>query len=127
MTQTTKSISPLRQRMLDDMRMRKLSDKTQSHYIRAVVNLTRFLDRSPDTATPEDLRRYQLHLVETGTSRRMPELVTVETVAERWVLIVDLHVDEPPGGGILTARRAEFHQQLFVRKRHARELFEPRP
>jgi site-specific recombinase XerD len=71
MIQTTKPISPLRQRMLDDMRMRKLSDKTQSHYIRAVINLTRFLDRSPDTATAEDLRRYQLHLVETGTSRRM--------------------------------------------------------
>ena len=69
MTQTTKPISPLRQRMLDDMRMRKLSDKTQSHYIRAVVNLTRFLGRSPDTATAEDLRRYQLHLVETGISR----------------------------------------------------------
>ena len=69
MTQTTKPISPLRQRMLDDMRMRKLSDKTQSHYIRAVVNLTRFLGRSPDTATAEDLRRYQLHLVERGISR----------------------------------------------------------
>jgi integrase/recombinase XerD len=68
MTQTTRPISPLRQRMLDDMRMRKLSDKTQSHYIRAVVNFTRFLGRSPDTATAEDLRRYQLHLVETGTS-----------------------------------------------------------
>jgi integrase/recombinase XerD len=68
MTQTTKPISPLRQRMIDDMRMRKLSDKTQSHYIRAVVDFTRFLGRSPDTATPEDLRRYQLHLVETGTS-----------------------------------------------------------
>jgi integrase/recombinase XerD len=69
MTQTIKPISPLRQRMIDDMRMRKLSDKTQSHYIRAVVNFTRFLGRAPDTATAEDLRRYQLHLVETGTSR----------------------------------------------------------
>jgi integrase/recombinase XerD len=69
MTQTIKPISPLRQRMIDDMRMRKLSDKTQSHYIRAVVNFTRFLGRAPDTATAEDLRRYQLHLVETGISR----------------------------------------------------------
>jgi len=71
MTQTTQSISPLRQRMIDDMMMRKLSHQTQSAYIRAVINLTRFLGRSPDTATPEDLRRYQLHLVETGTSRIM--------------------------------------------------------
>jgi integrase/recombinase XerD len=69
MTQTTRPISPLRQRMLDDMRMRKLSDTTQGAYIRAVVNFTRFLGRSPDTATAEDLRRYQLHLVETGISR----------------------------------------------------------
>lgn len=71
MTPTTKPISPLRQRMLDDMRMRKLSEKTQSHYIRAVVNFTRFLGRAPDTATAEDLRRYQLHLVDTGTSRTL--------------------------------------------------------
>jgi integrase/recombinase XerD len=63
MTQTTKPISPLRQRMIDDMRMRRLSDRTQSHYIRAVVKFTRFLGHSPDTATAEDLRRYQLHLV----------------------------------------------------------------
>jgi integrase/recombinase XerD len=69
MTQTTKPISPLRQRMLDDMRMRKLSDKTQTHYVRAVVNFTRFLARSPDTATAEDLRRYQSRLVEGGISR----------------------------------------------------------
>jgi hypothetical protein len=42
--------------------------KTQINYLRAVINLTCFLGQSPDTATPEDLRRYQLHLVETGTS-----------------------------------------------------------
>jgi integrase/recombinase XerD len=61
-------ISPLRQRMIDDMRMRKFADKTQGHYIRAVRQLTAFLGRSPDTATVEDLRRYQLHLVDLGTS-----------------------------------------------------------
>ncbi|MDH3280801.1 MAG: site-specific integrase [Gammaproteobacteria bacterium] len=69
MTQSNKSISPLRQRMIEDMTMRKLSPKTQSQYIRAAKNLTRFLGRSPDTATVEDLRRYQLHLVSAGVSR----------------------------------------------------------
>jgi integrase/recombinase XerD len=69
MTHNTKPISSLRQRMLEDMMLRKLSPQTQAAYIRAVINLTRFLDRSPDTATAEDLRRYQLHLVETGISR----------------------------------------------------------
>jgi len=64
----TPSISPLRQRMIDDMRMRKFGAKTQSQYIRAVIQFTRFLGASPDTATVEDLRRYQLHLVDRGTS-----------------------------------------------------------
>jgi tetratricopeptide (TPR) repeat protein len=54
--------------MIDDMRMRKLSDKTQSHYIRAVRQFAGFLGRSPDSASVEDLRRYQLHLVDRGTS-----------------------------------------------------------
>lgn len=68
MAQSTKPISPLRQRMLDDMTMRKLSTKTQTQYIRAVANFTRFLARSPDTADAEDLRGFQLHLVERGVS-----------------------------------------------------------
>ncbi len=68
MTDSNQSISPLRQRMIEDMTMRKLSPKTQSGYIRAVKKLTQFLGRSPDTATAEDLRRFQLHLVESGVS-----------------------------------------------------------
>ena len=68
MNSLPQAISPLRRRMLDDMRMRKLADKTQSHYLRAVLQLAGFLGRSPDTATVEDLRRYQLHLVDRGTS-----------------------------------------------------------
>ena len=69
MTTLNRSISPLRQRLIDDMTLRKLAPKTQSGYIRAVKNLTRFLGRSPDTATSEDLRRYQLHMVSSGVSR----------------------------------------------------------
>ena len=68
MTSSTQTISPLRQRMLDDMRMRKLSPKTQSSYIRVVKRFAGFLGRSPDTASAEDLRRYQLHLVDHGIS-----------------------------------------------------------
>jgi site-specific recombinase XerD len=68
MTVTTPAISPLRQRMIDDMRLRKLADKTQSHYLRAVRQFSLFLGHSPDRATIEDLRRYQLHLVDQGTS-----------------------------------------------------------
>jgi len=64
----TSGISPLRQRMIDDMRIRQFSPKTQSNYIRAVRNFTKYLSRSPDSATVEDLRNYQLHLVDAGTS-----------------------------------------------------------
>jgi integrase/recombinase XerD len=65
---TTKPISPLRQRMIDDMTLRKLSPQTQGAYIRAVKNFTRYLGQSPDAASAEDLRRYQLHLVDQGIS-----------------------------------------------------------
>jgi site-specific recombinase XerD len=68
MTTTTPAISPLRQRMIDDMRMRKFGDKTQLDYVRAVRNFTKYLKRSPDTARVEDLRNYQLHLVDHGIS-----------------------------------------------------------
>jgi integrase/recombinase XerD len=60
------SISPLRRRMIEDMTVRKFVEKTQKDYIRHVKGLTSFLGRSPDTATAEDLRRYQLHLTESG-------------------------------------------------------------
>ena len=68
MTPATPAVSALRQRMLDDMRLRKLEPKTQSTYIRAVRHLAGFLQRSPDTATVEDLRRFQLHMVNQGVS-----------------------------------------------------------
>jgi site-specific recombinase XerD len=54
--------------MIEDMTLRKLGEKTQIQYIRAVVKFTRYLGRSPDTATVEDLRLFQLHMVEQGTS-----------------------------------------------------------
>ena len=62
------TVSPLRQRMLEDMRMRKLAPKTQTAYIRAVRRFAAYLGRPPDTATVEDLRNFQLHLVDQGTS-----------------------------------------------------------
>ena len=63
----TRPGTPLRHRMLDDMRMRKFAEHTQDGYIRAVRKLAAFLGRSPDTAATEDLRRFQLHLVDAGT------------------------------------------------------------
>jgi len=67
MTDSNQSISQLRQRMIEDMTMRKLSPKTQSGYIRAVKKLAQYLHRSPDTATAEELRCFQLHLVDSAS------------------------------------------------------------
>jgi integrase/recombinase XerD len=64
-------MSPLRQRMLDDMALRELSEQTQRAYLRAVEQFTRFFGRSPELASPEDLRRFQKHLVEQGVSRTL--------------------------------------------------------
>ena len=68
MTSLTQTLTPLRQRMIDDMRMRKLSPKTQASYIRVVKRFAGYLGRSPDTASVEDLRSYQLYLVDHGIS-----------------------------------------------------------
>jgi site-specific recombinase XerD len=55
--------------MIEDMQLRKLAPKTQTSYIRAVKKLADYLDHSLDTATAEDLRQFQLHLTNQGTSR----------------------------------------------------------
>jgi len=92
----------LRQRLIDDMTLRKLSAKTQSAYIRAVKNFTRFLGRSPDTASAEELRGYQLHLVEQGlSSGHLNATITglkffFETTLEQPALMAKMrHVYEP--------------------------------
>ena len=57
-----KPISPLRQRMIDDMTARRVKEKVQKDYVRHVRTFAAFLGRSPDAATSEDLRRFQVHL-----------------------------------------------------------------
>jgi site-specific recombinase XerD len=56
--------SPLRQRMIEDMTSRRFKEKVQKDYLRHVRNFAVFLGRSPDAATAEDVRLYQLHLAE---------------------------------------------------------------
>src|ERR1700745_2980848 len=65
---TTKAITPLRQRMIEDMNARKLCAGTQRGHILSCKRFAAFLKRSPDTTTLEDLRQFQLHLAETGMS-----------------------------------------------------------
>jgi integrase/recombinase XerD len=63
---TDEAMSPLRRRMIEDMTIRKLAPKTQEGYIRTIKNFAVFLGRSPDTASSEEVRRFQLHLAENG-------------------------------------------------------------
>src|SRR5437870_10612388 len=63
---TDQAVSPLRRRIIEDMTIRKLAPKTQQGYIRAIKNFAAFLGRSLDTATFEDVRRFQLHLAQSG-------------------------------------------------------------
>jgi integrase/recombinase XerD len=64
----TRTVSPQRQRMIEDMAARKLNPHTQRGHISSCKRFAVWLKRSPDTATPDEVRRFQLHLIESGAS-----------------------------------------------------------
>jgi integrase/recombinase XerD len=112
---TTTTISPVRQRMIEDMSLRNLGPRTQEAYIRGCKKLAAFLRRSPETATAEDIRLFQLFLAEQGVSictrnrtmtgvaflfrvtLRHPEIADqIEYIAEPQKIPVVLSPEEPP-------------------------------
>ena len=82
-----KPTSPLRQRLIDDMTARRYGEKAQKAYVRHVRTFTAFLGRSPDTATKEDLRRFQLHLAQQQIS---PGSINAAIAALRFFFTVTL-------------------------------------
>jgi site-specific recombinase XerD len=82
-----KPINPLRQRMIDDMTTRRFSEATQKDYVRNVRTFTAFLGRSPDTATSDDLRRFQLHMAQQQVS---PWSINAAIAALRFFFTVTL-------------------------------------
>ena len=88
MAQATQPISPLRQRMIEDMHIRQLAPKTQVSYIRAVKKLADFMGHSPHTATAQDLRQFQLFLTNKGTSR-----ITINATITALRFFFDVTVD----------------------------------
>jgi site-specific recombinase XerD len=86
-TSSVEAISPLRRRMIEDMCVRKFTEKTQHDYIRHVEQFAKFLGRSPDTATSEDLRRYQVDQTASGVQ---PPTVNTSAVALRFLFTVTL-------------------------------------
>src|SRR5271167_3742143 len=59
-------ISPLRARMIEDMSVRGFKEDTRRDYVRQVRAFAAFIGRSPDTATAEELRLFQLHQTQSG-------------------------------------------------------------
>lgn len=86
-TPTQEKISPLRLRMLEDMRLRQLGPACQANYVRAVKKFAAFLGRSPETETAEDIRRFQLHQSESGVQ---PPTFNATVSALRFLFITTL-------------------------------------
>jgi integrase/recombinase XerD len=98
------TVPPLRQRMIEDMNARKLGAHSQRSHISSCKRFAAFLKRSPDTASPDDVRGFQLHLSETGMSicnlnrnRIMTGVKFLVRVTLRWLdLAADTyHLREP--------------------------------
>ena len=82
-----KPISPLRQRMIDDMTARRFTEDTQRDYVRNVRMFAAFLGRSPDTATKEGLRGFRLHMARQQVS---PGSINAAIAALRFFFTVTL-------------------------------------
>ena len=89
-------ISPLRQRLIEDMNMRRFSRATQRNYIRDVGRFATFLRRPPDTATADDVRRFQVEQRDAG----LPAPTMNSIVAARARLRVHPDRDRPTRGGV---------------------------
>ena len=81
----------LRQKMTEDMQLRNLSPHTQSSYLLQVTQFTRHFGVPPETLGPEEIRAYQLHLV--NERKLSPSTVSVAVAALRFVYKVSLHRD----------------------------------
>ncbi len=62
-------MTPLRQRFIDDLRLKNFADSTIKVYVQAVEKFARFLGRSPDKSTAQDVRAFLIHELDRGLSR----------------------------------------------------------
>jgi len=87
-------VSRLRQRLIDDMNMRRFSRETQRNYLRDVGRFATFLGRSPDTATADDLRRFQVEQRDVGVP--VPSMNSIVS-ALRFFFIHTIDRPDPAG------------------------------
>ena len=117
-----KPISPLRQRMIEDMTVRNFVEKTRNDYIRQVRTFTAFLGRSPDQAIPEDLRRFQLHQTRAGVR---PPSINGSVAALRFFFTVTL--DRPEMARHLTFVREPRKMPVVLSPEEVARLLEAAP
>ena len=117
-----KPISPLRQRMIEDMTVRNFVEKTRNDYIRHVRTFTAFLGRSPDQAIPEDLRRFQLHQTRAGVR---PPSINGSVAALRFFFTVTL--DRPEMARHLTFVREPRKMPVVLSPEEVARLLEAAP
>ena len=117
-----KPISPLRARMIEDMSVRKFGEATQRDYIRHVKTFSTFLGRSPATATPEDLRSYQVHQSSTGEP---PGSINGSVAALRFFFRVTLN--RPDMGHHLTRVPMPEKLRVVLSKEEVTQLLEAAP
>ena len=115
-------ISPLRQRMIEDMTVRNFVEKTRNDYIRQVKTFTAFLGRSPDQAIPEDLRRFQLHQTRAGVR---PPSINGSVAALRFFFTVTL--DRPEMARHLTFVREPRKMPAVLSPEEVARLLEAAP
>jgi integrase/recombinase XerD len=81
-------MTPLRRRVLEDMQIRRLSPRTQAAYVTQISLFARYFNRSPGQLGPEEIRRYQLYLI--NEKKLAPSSVTVALAALRFLYSVTL-------------------------------------
>lgn len=87
----------LRRRMVEDMTVRGFGEKTRNDYIRHVRSFAAFIGRSPDTATAEDLRRFQLKQTQDGVG-----VPSINTAVSALRFLFGTTLDRPDLGRRLT-------------------------
>ena len=84
-------MTPLRQRMTEDMQVRNLSPRTQDSYVRHVAQFARHFNRSPDELGPEEIRSYQVYL--TNEKKLAPSSISIAVAALRFLYRFTLQKD----------------------------------
>lgn len=121
-TTVQKPISPLRQRMLDEMALRAFTDKTQSDYIRHIKTFTVFIGRSPDTATADDLLAFQAHLRQSGV-----QPPTMNSCVSALRFFFKYACDEPDLGRYLRIVKQAQKLPIVLTQEEAARLMEAAP